>query len=76
MINARIAGTNLDQEIADALQGYGVDVLHTRLTNRVAYAEALAAGETVLDFEPGGKAAGEISALLSEIQERYGKKTA
>ena len=46
--------------------------MRTRLTNRVAYAEALAAGETVLEFEPDGKAAGEINELRDEIQERYG----
>lgn len=72
LINARIAGTVLDSQIAEALEGYGVDVLATRLTNRVAYAEALAAGETVLDFEPDGKAAKEINELTSEIRERYG----
>lgn len=72
LINARIAGTVLDSQISEALEGYGVDVMATRLTNRVAYAEALAAGETVLDFEPDGKAAEEIKALVGEIQKRYG----
>lgn len=51
----------------EALAKTGVPVAATEITDRRAYARAIQTGRSVLEFEPDGKAAAEISALLKEI---------
>ena len=72
VINARVHGTYHDAEIDDALAGYDLPILEGRLTQRVAYAEAIARGCTVLDLENAEKAAGEINEITDEVLSNYG----
>lgn len=65
VISRQLIGTNLSQDIEGSLQDFGLDVLTARTTQRVAFAEAFISGSTVLDYEPNGKAAGEIRQLVS-----------
>jgi len=37
----------------------------------VAYTKALGKGVAVEDIQPGGKAAGEIEAIVDEIEKRF-----
>lgn len=67
LINRQIVNTALATDVGQALETQGLPLLSSRLSQRVAYAEAIAAGATVLDYEPGGKAAGEINALGFEV---------
>lgn len=71
VISQAIVGTKLAADIGEVLDNFGLPVLDARLHLRVAYSEALASGLSVLDYEPAGKAAGEIRAILEEVQSRY-----
>lgn len=69
VISQQIVGTNLAGEIGGVLEQYEVPVLEGRTSQRVAYAEALSVGSTVLDMEPNGKAAEEVRTLTEETLE-------
>jgi chromosome partitioning protein len=69
VINRQILGTRLAGGVDEVLASYGVPVLESRTSQRVAYSEAMAAGLTVLDYEPEGKAAEEIRNLYNELKE-------
>ena len=68
VVSRQIPGTRLASGIQEVLDGYGLPVLAARTSQRVAYAEALAAGLSVVDYEPDGKAATEILAIIAEIE--------
>ena len=68
VINRQILGTRLAGGVDEVLASYGVPVLASRTSQRVAYSEAMAAGLTVLDYEPDGKAADEIRSLYNELK--------
>lgn len=67
VISRAIKNTKIGAEIEDALAGYELPVLASRITQRVSYPSTAAAGTTVLDREPTGEAADEIRALAAEI---------
>jgi chromosome partitioning protein len=74
VISRAIKNTKIGAEITDALAGYNLPVLTSRITQRVIYPTTAAAGSTVLDREPQGEAAEEIRALASELTELLKKK--
>lgn len=51
----------------EALASAGVPVAKTEIGDRRPFARAVQTGRAVSEFEPAGKAAGEIDALLKEI---------
>ncbi len=57
-------------ETRDALSGYGLPVAPMEITDRRAFARAVASGRAVTEFEADGKAAGEIRALWSWLWEQ------
>lgn len=67
VISRQITGTNLANEARGVMEGFGLPVLEGRTAQRVAYAEALATGSTVLDEAPSGKAAGEIETITRNV---------
>jgi len=67
LVTRQIIGSALASDVTGALEAQGLPVLSTRLSQRVAYAEAIAAGVTVLEHEPEGKAAKEVNDLAKEI---------
>lgn len=69
VVSRAIKGTRIGAEVADALAGYGLPVLSTRITQRVIYPSTAAAGTTVLEADPEGDAAAEIWALTNEIKQ-------
>lgn len=62
----QVIGSALADGVREALEAQGLPVLSARLSQRVAYVEALAGGVTVLEHEPDGKAAAEVRAVMSE----------
>jgi chromosome partitioning protein len=68
VVSRAIKGTRIGSEIAEALAGYALPILQTRVTQRVLYPSTAAAGSTVLDKEPTGDAACEIHSLADEIK--------
>lgn len=67
VVTRQVQGTQLASGVQEALEGLGLRVLETRTAQRVAYPNAIGAGISVIDLEPGGKAAEEIRALTREL---------
>jgi len=53
----------LPDEAEEAIRSYGIEVCPVRITHRMAFVHSLTAGQTAVEFEPGGKAAKEIEAI-------------
>lgn len=51
------------EEVVELVQGFGIEACPYILPDRAAYRHASAAGASVLEFEPQGKAAAETTAL-------------
>lgn len=68
VVSRQITGTRLAAEVNNALRRYELPIFESRTTQRVIYVEALSTGSSVLDLEPAGLAAKEISALLEELR--------
>lgn len=69
MVSRRISRTSLSESVAEALADFGLPILKAATSQRVAYAEAMTAGMTVIESQPKGQAADEIRALAVEIGE-------
>ena len=70
VVSRAIKGTKIGAEVAEALAGYELPVLASRITQRVSYPGTAAAGTTILDAEPDGDGAKEIRALMNEIKQK------
>lgn len=67
IVSRAIKGTRIGKEVTEALHGYELPILQSRITQRVIYPTTAASGTTVFDKEPKGAAALEMEALASEI---------
>lgn len=56
------------EEARRALGAYGLPVLDCEITERRAFARAVASGRAVAEFEPTGRAAHEIQLLWNEVR--------
>jgi chromosome partitioning protein len=71
VVSRAIKGTRIGAEVTEALAGYSLPVLESRITQRVSYPGTAAAGLTVMESEPDGDAAAEIYALADEIKQKF-----
>ena len=69
LINRKIVNTAIARDVKDVLQDYAIPVLEATISQRVAFAECLNIGSTVLESAPKGTAALEIRAVVAEILE-------
>ena len=69
VVSRAIKGTKISAEVTEALSGYSLPILESRITQRVSYPSTAAGGTTVIDVEPGGEAAREVRALANEIKQ-------
>jgi chromosome partitioning protein len=69
VINRKITNTAIGRDVAEALSGYGVPVLRSQICQRVSFAESAASGQTVMEIDPNGQAAQEITVLVNELLE-------
>lgn len=67
VVSRHIAGTKLGGEITEALEGYGLPVLATKIGQRVAFPGSASKGTTVMDQDPASDASAEIRALANEV---------
>lgn len=63
VLNAVPPRGTLAEEASDAVVGYEVTVAPVQIGQRVAYVHSLTAGLTAQEYEPGGKAAEEMTQL-------------
>ena len=68
-INRKIVNTVLGRDVRDALQTLGIRILRSDISQRVAFAEAFASGQTVAAIDPGSRAAREVEAFVDELTE-------
>ncbi len=68
IVNQVISNTRISQETLQALQEFKIPVLDTKLYSRVSFKQSVGVGEGVTEYEPKGKAAGEIDSLWTEIK--------
>lgn len=67
IVSRAIKGTRIGTEVTEALHGYELPILESRITQRVIYPTTAASGTTVFDKEPKGAAALEMESLATEI---------
>jgi chromosome partitioning protein len=71
VVFAAVARSRLARQMREALTAEGVEALPTQTGHRVAYAEAMARGVTVLDDVPGlrpdSRARAEVRAVAREV---------
>lgn len=60
--------TNLLADATEAVRQHGLEVAPVTLQQRAAYAHALTAGQAAPEYEPGGKAAGEVASLFKWLK--------
>ena len=66
-VNRRIANTAIGRDVKAALEELDTSVLETDLGQRVAFAEAMSSGQTVLN-RPMSKAAHEVRMFVNELR--------
>jgi chromosome partitioning protein len=67
LLNRKIQGTRLSRESVDALRAFPYPLFETEIHQRIALAEAVTTGKTILEFYPDGPSSLEYLALSREI---------
>jgi chromosome partitioning protein len=65
VINAAPPRGHLADEAAAAIRGYGLEVAPVVVAHRAAFVHSLTLGQTVIEYEPDGKAAEEVLELFT-----------
>lgn len=68
VVNRKIGNTAIAREVAQAVKSYPFALLKPVISQRVAFAEAAARGETVVETAPGSPAAWEIYELAEFLK--------
>ena len=68
VVSRRVGKTVLGRNIHEALSGFNVPILKSGTSQRVAYAEAMTGGTTVIETNPYSDASLEIQRILKEIR--------
>ena len=67
VISRKITGTAIGRDIYDALTTLELPILKSNTSQRIAFAEAITEGKTILEYAPKGQAAKEINAIAKEL---------
>ena len=74
ILPSRVSRTTLSKAIMSELDSFGIPVLQARLSNRIAFQEAMLGGVSVSDLGRSGRqAAAEVNVLTNEILELLGE---
>jgi len=74
-INREIVNTAIGRDVAEALSQSDMPVLSAHVSQRVAFAESMARGQTVFETKTDTKAIMEIETLGDELQAFLGRTT-
>ena len=69
VVSRKIANTALGRDVSESLAEYGLPILKSPITQRIALAETATQGLTVFDVKPEHPSAREFQALLQQIGE-------
>ena len=72
LITRRVVGTTLGSGARDMLAASGLRILRSELCHRIAYQEAIAAGQGVAQYAPRDDAAREVRSLVDELLKELG----
>lgn len=67
VVSRKVGRTVIGRSILDALGEFELPILKAFTTQRIAYAEAMTAGTTVIEAQPYGEATFEIKRILKEL---------
>lgn len=67
LISKKIIGTNLGDEVRDALRDFNLPILRTEICQRIALCEAGIVGQTISEYAPKSHAAREFQKLGQEV---------
>jgi chromosome partitioning protein len=68
VVNRRVTGTVIGREVRAALGSQRIPTLASDVSQRIVFAESVAAGRVAAEVQPGGAAAREITALVADIE--------
>lgn len=72
VLNQTPSRGSLADDAAEAIEGLEVEVAPIQIGQRIAYVHAVTKGQGVMEYEPSGKAAEEISTLYQFILQKTG----
>lgn len=72
MVSRKVVGTVIGRDILEALAEFDLPVMAACTSQRVAFAQTLTIGSTVIEGEPKGAAAREIRGILKELESIIG----
>ncbi len=75
VLNAVPARGTLADEAEKVIKSYGLKVLPARLGQRSAFVHSITNGQSVLEYEPSGKASMEVKSLYMHTCEHAGMKS-
>lgn len=67
LISRKEGGTNIGEDAREALGVFGLPILKTEISKRVALCEAGIEGRTIQEYAPGSPAAKEFESLAREV---------
>lgn len=68
LISRKHGKTVIGREARDYAADAGIPILDTEIYSRVAFAEALTTGKTILEWAPGSEAAKDVERLVRELK--------
>jgi chromosome partitioning protein len=68
VVNRRVTGTVIGRKVRAALGSQRIPTLASDVSQRIVFAESVAAGRVAAEVQPGGAAAREITALVADIE--------
>jgi chromosome partitioning protein len=68
LVSKSIPGTTLARDAKEAFERYKMPIFKTTIHQRVAFANSLIDGQSVLEYEPNGEAAKEMVNLYNELR--------
>ena len=69
MVSRKKGQTALGRDIREALASFELPLLRADIPDRIAYAEAITNGKTIIESHPKGPGATDFRELLAEIKE-------
>lgn len=68
LVNRKIPGTKVGEELRDALQLFNMRMYQTEICQRVVFVESFIYGVSVMQYAPNSKGAMEFSSFCEEIE--------
>lgn len=71
VVNRKVNQTVIGNAVSDTLGQHPLPILPTSISQRIAFADSVTKGRTVLEIDPNGPASLEITGLVNDIMEQF-----